>query len=128
MSPRALHCVCAGAAEDRSKRGKPPGNEASDARIRSFTFTLDLSGERWEYLRLLVGFAGDLGISRCFFKILFIYLFLAVLGLHHCMGFSLVAASGGGTVSLQRAGFSLRWPLSLWNTGPRAFRLLSCSS
>jgi len=79
----------------RSKRGKPPGNEASDARIRSFTFTLDLSGERWEYLRLLVGFAGDLGISLCFFKILFIYLFLAVLGLHRCMGFSLVAASGG---------------------------------
>ena len=95
MSPRALHCVCAGAAEDRSKRGKPPGNEASDARIRSFTFTLDLSGERWEYLRLLVGFAGDLGISLCFLKILFIYLFLAVLGLHRCMGFSLVAASGG---------------------------------
>ena len=30
-----------------------------------------------------------------FKKIIFIYLFVAVLGLHCCVGFSLVAASGG---------------------------------
>ena len=82
-----------------------------------------LSGERWEYLRLLVGFVGDLGISLYFFKILFIYLFLAVLGRHRCMGFSLVVAGGGySLVAVCR--LLLRWPLLLWSTGSRVFMLL----
>ena len=122
MTPRALPCVCAGAVEDRSKRGQPPGNEASDARIRSFTFTLDLSGERWEYLRLLVGFAGDLGISLCFFKFsLFIcswlcWDFIAAWLFSSCGGWGALSSSGVqaslcsglsccGTQALGRSGF-----------------------
>ena len=31
----------------------------------------------------------------CVFKIIFIYLFLAMLGVHCCKGFSLVVLSGG---------------------------------
>ena len=46
-----------------------------------------------------------------FFLNNFIYLFLAVLVLHCCAGFSLVAASGvsRGYSSLQCVGFSLLW-------------------
>ena len=84
---------------------------------------MDLSGERGGYLRLRVGFVGDLGISLCFFKILFICLFLAVLGLHRCMGFSLVVASGGYSL-VAVCGLLLRWLLLLWSTGSRVFRLL----
>ena len=40
-----------------------------------------------------------------FFKKLFI--FLAVLGLHCCMGFSLVAASGGYSLAGSSGGYSL---------------------
>ena len=51
---------------------------------------------------------------------LFIYLFLAVLGLHCCgrAGLSLVAVSRGYS-SLRHAGFSLRWLLLLRSTGSR---------
>ena len=52
----------------------------------------------------------------------FPYLFLAVLDLHHCSGFSLVAA-GRGSFSLWCAGFSLLWLLLLWNTASRALGL-----
>ena len=43
--------------------------------------------------RLKTGFREEVPFS--FFVVLFICLFLAVLGLHCCMGFSLVAASRG---------------------------------
>ena len=45
-----------------------------------------------------------------YFKILFLYLFWAVLGLHCCMGFSLVSESGG-YFWLPCVGFSLWWLL-----------------
>ena len=55
-----------------------------------------------------------------YLKNLFIYLFLAALGLRCCVRVSLVAASGGYS-SLRCAGFSLRWPLvaehGLWVCG-----------
>ena len=50
--------------------------------------------------------------------LLFIYLFLAVLGLRCCSGFSLVAASGVHS-SLRSTGFSLRWLLLLQSLGCR---------
>ena len=50
---------------------------------------------------------------------LYIHLFLAVLGLHCCTGFSLVAASGGYS-SWRCVGFSLWWLLLLQTTGSRA--------
>ena len=56
-----------------------------------------------------------------------IYLFLAVLGLCCCVGFSVVAASGGYS-SLRCAGFSLRWLLLLLNTGSRRAGFSSCGS
>ena len=43
-----------------------------------------------------------------------IYLFLAVLGLCYCAGFSLVVASGAA-LQLWCMGFSLRWLLLLWS-------------
>ena len=53
------------------------------------------------------------------FIVLFIYGSLAILGLHCCMGFSLVAARGCSVIvvlgSLQR--------LLSWNTGSRVLRL-----
>ena len=59
----------------------------------------------------------------CIWKIiLFIHLFLSVLGLHCCIDFSTVAASGT-TLSLQRAGFSFQWLLLLLSTGCRAWGL-----
>ena len=68
--------------------------------------------------------------KKFFFKIKFVYLFIyfwlcwvfvAVRGL------SLVAASGGYS-SLQCAGFSLRWLLSLWSTGSRRAGFCSCGT
>ena len=50
--------------------------------------------------------------------VLYIYLFLAVLGLHSCVGFSPVAASQGYSL-LQCMGFSLLWLLLLYSTGSR---------
>ena len=47
-----------------------------------------------------------------------INLYLAVLGLHCCAGFSL-AAESRATLQLQCAGFSLQW-LLLWISGSRA--------
>ena len=47
---------------------------------------------------------------------IFIYLFLAVLGLHWRAGFSLAGA--GDSFSLQRSGFSLRGLLLLWSRAP----------
>ena len=47
-----------------------------------------------------------------------IYLFLALLGLRCCSGYSPGVASGGHA-SLQCPGFSLWWLLSLWITGSR---------
>ena len=57
--------------------------------------------------------------------ILFIY--LAVLGLHCCPGFSLVAASGGCSLAVV-PGLLIWWRLLLWSTGSRALGLHSCSS
>ena len=37
--------------------------------------------------------------GMCIFKNNFIYLFLAVLGLHCCVGFSLIVASGGHSLA-----------------------------
>ena len=48
-------------------------------------------------------------------------LFLLVLGLHCCMGFSLVVVSEGYS-SLGYTGFSLQW-LLLWSIGSQAHRL-----
>ena len=53
-----------------------------------------------------------------FFKILFIYLFLAVLGLGCCESFSLVASSRG-YCPVEVPGFSLQWFLSLRSMGSR---------
>ena len=47
-------------------------------------------------------------------KKLYISLFLAVLGLCCCVGFSLVAGSGGYSLVM------VRWLLLLWSTGSRA--------
>ena len=61
------------------------------------------------------------GVRLFFFLIIicFVYLVLAVLGLHCCAGFSLVVASGGYS-PVAVSGFSLRWLLivthGLWGT------------
>ena len=55
-----------------------------------------------------------------------IHLFLAALGLHCCIGFTLVAANGGHS-SLQCVGSSLWW-LLWWSMSSRAQGLSSCSS
>ena len=60
--------------------------------------------------------------------VIFIYLFLAVLGLHCCAGFSLVVASRGyllavATLSLWRMRFSLWWLSLFGSMGSRAYRL-----
>ena len=57
-----------------------------------------------------------------FVKNNFIYLFLAVLGLLCCTGFSLVAEFGDYS-QLQCAGFLLRWRLLLQSTGSSAHGL-----
>ena len=53
-----------------------------------------------------------------FLKIVFIYLFLALLALHHSEGFSLVTASRGYSSS-QRVSFSLQRLLLLQSSGCR---------
>ena len=58
-------------------------------------------------------------------KNLLIYLFLTVLGLRCCVGFSLVAASQGYS-SLQCMGFSRQWLLLLQSTGSRHLGFSSC--
>ena len=61
-----------------------------------------------------------------FFIDLFIYLFLAALGLRCCTrAFFLVAASGGYS-SLRCTGLSLRWLLLLRSTGSRHVGFSSC--
>ena len=63
---------------------------------------------------------GGLIVSFFFFFLinLFIYLFLAVLGLRFCArAFS--SCGERGHSSLQCAGLSLSWPLLLWSTGSR---------
>ena len=60
------------------------------------------------------------------FKILFIYLFLAVLGLGCCTR-ALVAVRGGYS-SLRCAGFSLRWLPLLRSMGSRSTGFSSCGS
>ena len=52
----------------------------------------------------------------------FLYLFLTVLGLCCCVGFSLVAESKS---LLQCVGFLLWWPLLLRNTGSRVPRSIA---
>ena len=61
-----------------------------------------------------------------FFLIIFkIYLFLAVLGLCCCTGFSVVGVSGG-YLSLHCTGFLLQWLVLLHSTGSRAPSFSSC--
>ena len=64
--------------------------------------------------------------SMEFSKIISFYLFLAVLGLRCCKGFSLLAASTGYSL-VGCMGFSLRW-LLLWRTGFRHAGLSGCST
>ena len=48
-----------------------------------------------------------------FFFLIFIYLFLALLGLCHCMGFSLVVPSGGSSlVAVYRASLEVASPVA----------------
>ena len=54
-----------------------------------------------------------------FFRVIFIYVLMAELGLRCCSGFTLGAVNGGCS-SLWCLGFSLRWLLLLQRTGPRA--------
>ena len=67
-----------------------------------------------------------------FVKDFLFFLFLALLGLCHCAGFSLVVVSG--TFSLMwNAGLSSQWLLLLWSTGSqdsviKARGLSSCHS
>ena len=58
--------------------------------------------------------------------LIFIYLFMAMLGLVAASGFSLVAASRGCS-SLRCSGFSLQW-LLLWSMDSRMLRLSNCGS
>ena len=62
-----------------------------------------------------------------FFKNIFIYLFMTVLGLCCCTSFSLVLESGA-SLSLRCAGFSSPWVPALQSTGSRACGLSTCSS
>ena len=60
---------------------------------------------------------------------LFIYIFLAVLGLHRCVRASSSCGEwGGGYSSLWCAGFSLRWLLLLQTTGSRHPGFSSCGA
>ena len=61
--------------------------------------------------------------------IYFIYLFLAVLGLHCCtQAFSSCGERGSHCTSLQCAGFSLQWLLLLWSAGSRHAGFSSCGT
>ena len=82
-----------------------------------------------ETLRVKPNNLGVFCLFVCFLKLiptLFIYLFLAVLGLRFVRGLSLVAASRGhssswcgGHSSSRCTGLSLSWPLPLRGTGSR---------
>ena len=69
----------------------------------------------------------DQGLFKIdFFKVLLlVYVFLAVLGLHFCSGFSLVVVSGS-TLYLKCLGVSLQWLLLLQSTGSRNVGFSSC--
>ena len=58
---------------------------------------------------------------------MFIYLFLAVLGLR-CCAWAFSSWASGGYSSLQCVGFSLRWLLLLRSTGSRHEGFSSCGS
>ena len=76
------------------------------------------SGEQGQLGRVPELFAnrgGRQGLGRCLFVF---HLFLSVLGLNCCMGFSLVVASGGYSL----VNFSLQWLLLLRSTESRAHR------
>ena len=70
-------------------------------------------------------------LGDAFKKIIyFMYLFLAVLGLHCCVGFSIVTASSGYSLAMIH-GFSLQGLLLLQSMASRAlcaYGLSSCSS
>ena len=66
-------------------------------------------------------------LEICIFLFNFIYLFLAVLGLHCYTGFSLVAVSGGYSVVAVCELFLLVACL-LWNMGSRACGLSNCGT
>ena len=68
------------------------------------------------------GRAGSETCSVFFFFYNFKHLFLAVLGLCCCAGFSPVVVSRASS-SLWRTGFSLQWRLLLLGTGSRVCRL-----
>ena len=77
-------------------------------------------------ISLLICFA-EVGCHAHLFSLFFFNLFLAVLGLRCCSGFSLVVASGGYSL-LRCAGFSLRWLLLLWSMGSKQVGFSSCGS
>ena len=105
MTLRALHCVCEGVAENRSKRGKPPSNEASDARIRSYTFTLWIcqgrDGSISDFLQGLLGILESLCISLKFYLFICFWLCWDVIAAWAFLQLWQV----GGTLQLQCAGF-----------------------
>ena len=57
-------------------------------------------------------------VCVCIYIIVLIDLFMALLGLCCCAGFSPVVVSGGHSLVAVR-GFSSRWHLLLWSTGSR---------
>ena len=75
---------------------------------------------------LILHSPGNLFLKKIEFFLMFIYLFLTVLGLCCWEGFSLIAASGGDS-SLQHTSFSLQW-LLLQSTGSRHTGFSSCST
>ena len=66
-------------------------------------------------LSLKVFFFKYLHLFLCYINGIGFYLFMAVLGLHCCAGFSLVVVSGGL--------LSLLWLLLVWSTGSRTVGL-----
>ena len=72
--------------------------------------------------------ASGLCVSSVFpfsFFFLIVYLFLAILGLCRCMGFSLLVESRA-TLQVWCAGLSLRWPFLLRSTALRHLGFSSC--
>ena len=63
-----------------------------------------------------------------YFLKLFIYLFLAVLGLLCCVWALSLVAGSGAYISLWCTGFSLQWLLLLWSTGSRHMGFSSCGT
>ena len=68
------------------------------------------------------------GLPHWATRFIFIYLFMAVLGLRCWMGYSLVALWSGGYSLDHCAMISLQWFLSLWSTGLRHASFSSCST